>query len=412
MNSLGKPGDRAISAEALQGRMAGAGPEETPGPALVMQIITRLNVGGPARQVVSLARQLPSNGYACDVVFGSEGRREGNVGTAGLHSVHLPHLRRGVNPAWDSRAASQLYRLISRRRPQIVHTHLAKAGALGRMSAIRARVPVLVHTFHGHVLSGYFPAAVTRTIIEFEKRMARHTDAFIAVSDRIRDELLSFGIGDPGKWRTIPLGLDLDDLMNSRYTKSEGRRVLGLPQAGLLVGMVGRLAPIKDPFTFLDACQLIGQARLDAQFVIAGDGPLRGPVEKAAHERLGARVKLLGWVSDLQALYAALDVVVLTSRNEGTPVALIEAAASATPVVATRVGGVCDVVNDGATGFLVAAGNPGAVAGSVLYLLDNKHQALSMGQAARAYVRDRFSADRFVRDVSALYDELLRTRGI
>jgi glycosyltransferase involved in cell wall biosynthesis len=198
-------------------------------------------------------------------------------------------------------------------------------------------VPVIVHTFHGHVLRGYFPPLISRAILEVERTLTRRTDALIAVFESVRDDLLSLGVGTPPKWRVIPVGVELDAFMGELPDATSARAELVLPAAGPLVVFVGRLAPVKDLDTFLAAAALIGHKRQDATFVIAGDGELRGSVEQRARVLLGDRVRFLGWVEDLPKLYAALDVVVLTSRNEGTPMSLIEAGAAGRPVVATAV---------------------------------------------------------------------------
>jgi glycosyltransferase involved in cell wall biosynthesis len=359
--------------------------------------------------VLILNQGLPAHGFESELLYGSENSGEGTLLPANLPSSHhIPHLRRGINPIADARAALAIQQRLNERRPSIVHTHMAKAGALGRLTALRAGVPITLHTFHGHVLSGYFRSPVNRTLIEFEKRMARHTTVLIAVSDLVRDELLSFGIGDPAKWRTVPVGLELGDLVNQTVDSQEGRRRLGLPADRPAIGIVGRLAPIKDLNTFLGACELIAHSDPDVIFVVAGDGPLRQSLEEKARSCLGDRISFLGWVSDLTALYAALDVVVLTSRNEGTPVALIEASAAARPVVGTLVGGVADVISDGQTGYLVPPRDPHAVAERVLFLLGNREKGLAMGNRGRDFVRHRFSAERLILDIASLYAELLQ----
>lgn len=384
-------------------------PDDVASANLVLRIITRLNIGGPSRHVLILNRGLPAHGFQSYLVYGSEDRNEGvlfNPDTASTY--YVPQLRRRVDPVADSRAALALHHVIKDRHPDIVHTHMAKAGALGRMAALRARVPIVVHTFHGHVLSGYFRSALNRALIDFERRMARRTTMLVAVSDRVRDELLSFGIGEPGKWRTIPLGLELEDFVAQNLVAEEARRRVGLPEGRPAVGIVGRLVPVKDVNTFLTACQLVARENQETIFVVAGDGPLRESIEAQAHSRLGDRIRFLGWVSDLPDLYAALDVVVLTSRNEGTPVALIEASASARPVIGTHVGGVPDVIKDGETGFLVPPGDPQSVAERVLYLLGNPGRAQVMGTSGRHFVKDRFSSQRLINDVASLYRELLQ----
>jgi glycosyltransferase involved in cell wall biosynthesis len=300
-----------------------------------------------------------------------------------------------------------LQRRIHERRPDIVHTHLSKAGVLGRIAARRAKVPVVVHTYHGHIFEGYFRRPVARGFLEIEKRLARSTDALLAVSPEIRDQLLTLGIGKPSQWHVIPLGLELDHLLANSTTRPEARAALGLPSDRPIVGIVGRLVPIKAHHTFFQAASLIAQEEPNALFVVAGDGELRGELERAGRAALGERIRFLGWVSDLPLLYAALDVAVLSSENEGTPVALIEAGAAGLPTVATSVGGVPDVIQDGTTGLLVPAKDQAALAGATVKLLTTPELRRSIGLAARERVRDRYAAEVLVKNLAALYENLV-----
>jgi len=376
-----------------------------------VRVIRRLSVGGPARQAIQLTEVLAARGFGTELVSGVEGDREGRIESTVPVTV-VPSLKREVDPRADLAAGRALHRLIRARRPDIVHTHMAKAGALGRLAAHRVRVPVVVHTFHGHVLDGYFSPPVARAFIAAERGLARWTTALIAVSAAVRDELLRLGIGRAEQWRVIPLGLDLEPLVAPAPDRAAARASLGLPPHGAVVGIVGRLVPIKDHATFLAAAVEVAAVRDDVRFAIVGDGELRNELEDKARHLLGDRVTFTGWVQDLPRLYAALDVVVLTSRNEGTPVALIEAAAAGKPVVATRVGGVTDVVRDGVTGALAVAGDIAGVSGELLKVLGDPGLARAHGDAARAHVRDRFSQQRLDDDIEALYRELLdRTIG-
>jgi glycosyltransferase involved in cell wall biosynthesis len=377
--------------------------------ARVMSVITRLNVGGPARHAILLNKGLEQQGFRPELVSGMESALEGTLlPDAGRHT-RVPTLQRAVNPLHDLRTSRTLTALMRERRPAIVHTHLAKAGALARVAARQAKVPIVIHTFHGHVLQDYFNTPTTRLFTTIESSLARITDAFIAVSPEIRDELLHIGIGRPDQWHVISLALDLK-LLERMGSSREARKRLGLTPTGPLIGTVTRLVPIKDHRTFLDAAALVARRRPDVTFVIAGDGELRTSLELRARELLGNRIRFLGWVTDLRTLYSALDIVVLTSRNEGTPAALIEAGAAGLPVVATRVGGVPDVVLDKVTGFLVPSGDSGGIATRLLNLLDDAEKASRMGRAGREFVHERFSGQRLVRDIAALYSDLLGRR--
>jgi glycosyltransferase involved in cell wall biosynthesis len=270
---------------------------------------------------------------------------------------------------------------------------------------------VVAHTFEGHVLEGYFSRARSRAFIEVERRLARRSDALIAVSSAIRDELLALGIGEPEQWHVIPVGLDLTELLAGPQERSRARTALHLPQEGRAIGIVGRLVPVKDHETFFRAAARLLAQDPELLVVVAGDGPDAARVREAADRIVGAgRVRFLGWVHDLRALYGALDVVVSTSRHEGTPAALMEAGAASLPVVATDVGGVADVVDDGTTGVLAPAGDDAAIAAVAASLLADPDRARVLGAAARDHVAGRFSSERLAADLVQLYDELLARR--
>ena len=377
----------------------------------VLQVITRLNVGGPARIVIPLNESLPSRGFEASLVSGVEGPNEGRIEPRVPVQV-VPTLRRELRPSSDMAAYRALAAIVRERRPDVVHTHMAKAGALGRLAAHRAHTPAIAHTFHGHVLEGYFSGAVARSFLAAERRLARRTHALVAVSSAVKEELLGLGIGRAEQWRVIPLGLELDPLLAPPPERSAARASLGLPTAGPVVGIVGRLVQIKDHDTFLLAAAGLARRRPDVTFAVVGDGELRPELEERGRRMLGDRIVFTGWVLDLPTLYASIDVVALTSRNEGTPVALIEAAAAGVPAVATAVGGVADVVLDRVSGALVRACDAEGVAGEIEALLADPARASAWGSAAREHVRHRFAYKRLEDDVVALYEELIgRTVG-
>jgi glycosyltransferase involved in cell wall biosynthesis len=388
-----------------------ARPQKTDDPR-VLRVMTRLNVGGPARQALYLSREMESRGFRTRLVWGASEPGEGRFDPPdGIANSYLPWLHREVSPADDVRAYRAIASIIGRWRPRIVHTHLAKAGALGRVAAHRGGVPVVVHTFHGHVLQEYFTALKNSAFAAAERGLARWTDALIAVAPSVRDDLLARGIGQEDQWHIVPVGVDIEPLVRTRIRQRDARARLGLPLEGSIVGCVGRMVPIKDQAGFLEAARLVSEHRPDTTFVLAGDGQLREKLARQAREMLGDRVVFLGWVDDLPALYSAFDVVALTSKLEGTPVALIEASAAAKPVVATRVGGVREVVRDGNTGLLVAPGDVHALASNIAALLDDPSGARRMGREGRTWVRDRFAQERLADSLTDLYRELLARKG-
>jgi glycosyltransferase involved in cell wall biosynthesis len=372
-------------------------------PPAVLRLITRLNIGGPAQQALLLSALLADE-FPTVLGAGTAAPGEGEMSRPGC-VVHRVPLTRGIAPAHDARAIGAVFRLVRRTRPALVHTHLAKAGAVGRSVGTwnGARRPRLVHTFHGHVLEGYFPPAQQRGFVEIERRLAKRTDRLLAVSPQVRDELLELGIGRPAQYRVIPVGLDLAPFLAVDRPAGSLRRRLRLSAAVPLVGAVGRLVAVKNLGLLLDVAVRLPEVHV----AVVGDGPERSALERQA-TRLGleTRVHFLGWSTDVAAVMSDLDVVVLTSRHEGTPVALVEALAAARPVVATDVGGVPFVVQDGVTGLLAAL-DAEAMAAAVERALSDRAGATAMAAAGRVAVAGRFGHDRLVRDMRALYHELI-----
>ena len=377
------------------------------GPLRVLQVVTRLNVGGPARHVLALSAALRRRGVDTLIAHGTPEPDEGEI-APGLDqpSVRVVSMRRPLDPAADQRAITDLTRLMRRYRPDVVHTHLAKAGSLGRGAARRVGTSGIVHTFHGHVLEGYFASPSNAAFVLAERELARHTSALVAASTSTRDELLGLGIGRPERWHVVPLALDLAPVTAGAVAPLEARGWLDLPAGVPVVGIVGRLVPIKNHVLFIEAARQVLLERPDVVFAIAGDGELRAMLETEAHRVLGDRVRFLGWVFDLGLLYSALDVVVLTSLNEGTPVALIEALAAGRPVVATDVGGVSEVVHDDANGALVASGDAEAVARAVLGSLEAP-DAAAEPERPPSDPAGRYSADRIGEAIASLYESSL-----
>jgi glycosyltransferase involved in cell wall biosynthesis len=369
----------------------------------ILRVATRLAVGGPARNALLLSRGLADE-YATTLATGTPAPGEGELTDPAVPVVRVP-LVRPVSPRLDGRAFAAVRRLLASRRPALVHSHMAKAGTIARVAAptVRPR-PRIVHTFHGHVLDGYFSPAVQAAFRAAERSLARVTDAIVAVSEEVRDELLELRIGRPEQFYVIPVGLDLDALTGVASPSGTLRSTLGLDEATPLVGAVGRLVPIKDHETLLGALTSIPEAHL----AVVGDGELRSKLEARARERgLAERVHFTGWVDDMPAVLSDLDVVALTSRNEGTPLSLIEAGAAARPVVATDVGGVRSIVEHGETGMLCEPGAPEQVALRLGELLGSPALRNRLGAAARARVTARFGQDRLLSDMRALYADLL-----
>jgi glycosyltransferase involved in cell wall biosynthesis len=376
----------------------------------VLRVFSRLNIGGPSVHVILLSAGLRPLGYETRLVVGRESPREGNMlALAAEKNVvceAMAGLGREIAPLSDLRALVGLHRLMRAWRPAIVHTHTAKAGVLGRLAARSAGVPTVVHTYHGHVLRGYFSPAKTALFRRLETRLAHAANVLVAVSESVKQDLVALGIAPAEKVRVIPLGLDLSHLA-ADLPRGALRREAGIPDASPLVGMVGRLVPIKDVPTFLRAARIVRETRPEARFALVGDGEERPALESLCRELdLDGKVTFFGWRRDLAAVYGDLDVVVNASRNEGTPVALIEALAAAKPVVATRVGGTPDLLGEGERGRLVPPAEPEALARAVLETLEESEAARRRAQAGREHVLARHSSERLLRDVDALYREL------
>ena len=383
----------------------------------VLRIIARLNIGGPAIHTILLTAGLNSERFEAVLVTGVEGKYEGNMldlaAAKGVKPITIPQLRRNIDPIGGFIALFKLYRLMRREKPHIVHTHTATAGLLGRLAAKLAGVPVILHTFHGHVLHGYFGPLRSKALVWMERRLARLSDRIVTVSEGQKRELVGYGIAPLEKIAVVPLGFELEDLLACESHRGELRRELGLTDQNKLIGIVARLVPIKNHRLFLQVAEVVAEAVPQARFLVVGDGELREEIEAYARDLgLDGRVLFTGWRQDLPRLYADLDVVALTSINEGTPVSLIEAMAAGVPVVATAVGGVPDVIVDGKTGYLVKAGNVEGMAEAIIELLSNPEKAREMGQEGREAVCPKFSAQTLIANVEELYDELLRNKDI
>jgi glycosyltransferase involved in cell wall biosynthesis len=391
--------------------------------AKVMRAIARLNIGGPARHAVILNAQLAAHGFESVLVHGTPTEDEGSfeeLGVrAGIRTIRVPGLGRRIGFANDVAAFVSLLQLLRRERPDILHTHTAKAGTLARVAAVlfnltraRSNRIILVHTFHGHVLTGYFSGAVSAAVRFAERTLARWTDQIVTISQRQRDDIVvRFRIADAGKVSVIPLGLELDALLNAPARDVALRETLGWTDEHFVVTYVGRLVPIKDVGTLLAGFAAFAAGNAKARLLIVGDGEERSRLESRVGE-LGLRevVVFVGWQTDLTRIYGAADVVALTSLNEGTPVAVIEAMAAGLPVIATAVGGVPDVVVHGTSGLLIPPSDSGELARGLQCLAGDRDLRQRLGSEGRASVANRFHQRRLVTDMAGLYRRVLQQR--
>src|SRR5215213_3321117 len=331
----------------------------------ILRVIARLNMGGPTLHVAYLTAGLRERGYDTTLVAGSLARGEDSMAFVAnardVEIVRIDELGREISPLRDILATLKLARLIRRERPDILHTHTAKAGTVGRVAALlagRHRPPIVVHTFHGHVLRGYFGPLRSWFFRMLERWLASRTTALIAVSPQVRDDLVALGIAPAERFAVIRLGIELDErVAGTEDGRGESRRYLGIRGDRFAVGWIGRMTAVKRTDDVLVAFKRLRDGGVDAVLCMVGDGPDRPELERRAHELGVAQQTLfLGYQEHVAPFYAAFDALVLPSSNEGTPVSAIEALAAGRPVVATRVGGVPDVVDDATDGFLVEAG--------------------------------------------------------
>jgi len=383
----------------------------------VLRVIARLNVGGPAIQAVALTDRLRPRGYETTLLRGRLSAREGSMDylaeEAGVEPVMVPGLRRELGPA-DLRALWHVARWMRRLRPDVVHSHTAKAGALARLAVWLTPGlgrPVVVHTFHGHVLEGEFSPRTSRVLAFVERLLARQATRLIAVSDEVKDDLVRLGVAPPGKVEVVRLGFDLVPFIvegeERPARRAATRQRLGIPDDARVVTVVARVVKVKRIDRFLAVAQRVAAEHPHAWFVVAGDGDLRPELERSpAATALGDRLIWAGFERDIPNLCFASDVMVLTSDNEGTPVCLIEASAAGLPVVGTRVGGMETVVRDGLTGAVVDR-DPRRIAEAVTRYLDDLELARRHGRAGRDHVLATFTIERLVDDVDRLYRRLL-----
>ena len=367
-----------------------------------MRIIARMNVGGPAVQVSGLMRKLPSDEFDHRLYTGYCADDEADYLETQAHDVEairIEGLGRSIKPSDDARAFARLVREIRDFRPHIVHTHTAKAGVLGRSAAkVAGTGSAIVHTFHGHLLHGYFAPAKTKAVIAVERSLAKVSDRLVAVGPRVRDDLLSAGIGKRDQFVVIPPGL----MMPPGPPKAEARQSLGLPKEGPVIAFIGRLAKIKRPDRFAEVVRVVHAQRPDVHFLVAGAGDQEVALRESTRD---LPVMMLGWRDDVETVLAASDAVLLTSDNEGTPLSLIQAGMAGLPVIASDVGSVRDVVVNGDTGWL-ADPTPEALSRALLSYLNDAKEAARRGLFGKAHAEAEFGIQRLVRDHRAMYLEI------
>jgi glycosyltransferase involved in cell wall biosynthesis len=398
----------------------------------VLRIISRLNIGGPAIHVQQLTTGLNPDRFESILIVGKISRHEGDMGflfdDSGITPRVVPELQREINLFNDIVAFGKILRILFEEKPDILHSHAAKAGTVrlaaffyGRMLKRRIKT---VHTFHGNVFDGYFGKLKSKMFIGIERTLSKMTDAVIAISDSQKDDLAyKYRIADPDRIRKIELGFELAPFLNCALLKGKLRTRLVLKRDRIVIGIVGRLVPIKNHKLFFDAARRLvtDNPEKDFTFLIVGDGELRGELETYLDDAgLRGCVEFLGWVKNVPEIYADLDMLALTSVNEGTPVSIIEGMAAAVPVVATDAGGVKDLLGkptarQNENGFMVCErgllcpqNDAETFSRALTYQLNSrKKETEGRLAAARDFVAHKYSSDRLIRDIEALYLELM-----
>ena len=404
----------------------------------VLRIINRFNLGGPTHNAAYLSRYLPGDFETLLVGGSQEATEEGShhiLRSLGVEPMILPELQREVAPWRDRGAYRRIKELIKEFKPDIVHTHAAKAGAVGRMAAADLGVKAIVHTFHGHVFHSYFGPVRTALYKNIERFLARRSSRIIAISEKQKQELVEeHRICSAEKVTVIPLGFDLSRFQEEQaHKRTLFRKVYGVADDEIAIGIVGRLVPIKNHDLFLDVIAQVGQRTgKKLRAFIVGDGEERERLEQRA-SALGlsqvsgpyfnghgfghgvngkpvvapATITFTSWIKEVDIVNAGVDIVMLTSLNEGTPVSLIEAQASNKPIVSTRVGGIENVVVPGSTALLSESGDAAGLADQLSLLIEDDARRQAMGVGGWQHVRDRYHYSRLVGDTAQLYRSLL-----
>ena len=369
----------------------------------LLHIITRLDVGGSSENTILSVTRMPSEEFACGLVSGRTTEPSPGIARSlaerNIQWAVVPALRREIHPLRDLYALKALRRQIREGRPEIIHTHTSKAGFLGRLAARLEHVPHIIHTPHGHVFGGYFSPAASRLFIGLERLAARWTDRIVTLTDAEAAQHLALGIGRPEQFITIASGVDLDDIASAAPVR--------LTPHGPVIGTVGRLTSIKGHQHLIDAVPEILRRCPAANVALVGDGELRQALtERARRLDVNSRVIFTGYREDIPALIAGMDVFVLPSLNEGMGRVLVMAMALGKPIVASRVGGVPELLGQGEAGLLVPPADPRALADAICTLLADPVRAKTLGEVGRRRA-PAYSADAMVQALARLYREVL-----
>ncbi len=390
----------------------------------VLRIINRLNLGGPTYNAAYLTKYMEPE-FETLLVSGmkdeSEESSEFIVKDLDLHPIYMPEMYRELNPFRDYKSYYKLRKIIEEYKPDIVHTHAAKAGAVGRLAASHSGVPIIVHTFHGHVFHSYFGAAKTRIFLEIERYLAKRTTGIVTLSEIQKKELTEeFKIAPAEKFEIIPLGFDLDKFsINTEEKRKRFRDEYNIDDDEIAIGIVGRLVPVKNHTLFLKAVKIVSEKTTQKiRAFIIGDGEERKKIEQLAitlglkfnNENLREKniLTLTSWIKEIDVSNAGMDIIALTSNNEGTPVSLIEAQASSKPIVSTNVGGIENIVIKDQTALLSARGDEKHFADNLLWLVESHDKRNELSQSGQNLMMNKFSYQRLCTDMTSYYHKLLQ----
>lgn len=388
----------------------------------VLRIINRFNLGGPTYNAAYLTRYMPES-YETLLVGGHHTDSEEDsfhiTDQLGIQPITIPEMMRDINLSADGKAFQKITKLIDWFQPDIVHTHASKAGALGRLAAYRKNVPVIVHTFHGNVFHSYFNKAKTQAYISIERQLAAWSSAVVAISPLQKKEITeTFKVVKKEKVEVIPLGFDLDRFqLDQEEKRNRFRTSFGINSDELAIGIIGRLVSIKNHSLFLKvAKETIMHSNKKLRFLIIGDGELKKSlIEEAKQLELSisdgngvdAEITFTSWIKDIDEAIAGLDIIVMTSKNEGTPVSLIEAQAGSRAIVTTDVGGIKDIIIPNESGLVSPSDNEPLMTKNLLNIIDNNQLRFEMGNAGSKFVKHRFTYQRLANDMDLLYQKLL-----
>ena len=390
----------------------------------VLRIINRFNLGGPTYNAAYLTRYMPDE-YETLLIGGAHSESEEDsfhiTQQLGIDPITIAEMKRDISPKDDHIAYKKISQLIDWFQPDIIHTHASKAGALGRLAGIRNKVPIIVHTFHGHVFHSYFNKVKTQAYISIERKLAERSDAIIAISPLQKHELVNeFSIAESEKVKIIPLGFDLSRFKEDQEQKrKEFRDRYHLDDEYVAIGIIGRLVNIKNHAMFIElAKRIVDKTKKKVKFFIIGDGDLMKELKEHA-KRLTLfssdnnyedDLIFTSWIKNIDKAIAGLDIIVMTSKNEGTPVSLIEAQAGERAIVSTEVGGIRDILVPGETGLISPSEHIDSMESNLLELIVNPEKRKEMGKAGYSFVREKFTYSRLASDMDKLYKSLIEKK--